>query len=250
MSRLLLLVQFLLAAAFGWLIFVMTMRFAEGTSVLSFEEIGKLWSKALVLILTLFINVMFRIKHRARNPEGELLPMMFLFMTLECSTILPDYFIETGKLFLDPVAMNVMVRFSLLFCSALFVFKSLTFMGTTTGQTGNMVLLSFIVTLVFSMFAPNDSLVSSAVRNFGSVYDTYFYVAIQIMNLCSLITFIVAAVTDKTGHNIKRSITYALLMIGNFGIFLYSAFTTIIIMDVLFLTGAVMLLTRTRDSYW
>lgn len=250
LSRLLLLVEFILAGAFGWLILKLSTAWIEDDMMLHAEDLIKLWSKALILLLTLLINVMFRIRHRARNPEGELLPLMFLFMTLCCSTLLPDYYRVTGRLLMDPIWINVLIRFSMLFCSALFVFKSLTFVGSTTGQTGHNVALAFVLTFILSMSAPNDSLITSAARNFGSVYDSYFFLGIQIMNLASIVTFTVASVMDKTGHNIKRSITYSLIMIGHFGILLYSNLITLIVMDILFLAGSIMLLTRTKKSYW
>ena len=170
-------------------------------------------------------------------------------MSLQCVAFIPDYFYETGILIFAPTTINVLIRFSFLSCAVLFIFTSLLYMGSNITQLGTYVLIVLICSLVLSIMAPNTSAAHEQIRYFGSIYDVYFSFAIGLINLASIATFIIAAVNEKTAHNIKRSISYILLIIGNYGMFSTTNPLLIITVCLFFIIGFIMLIITSKETF-
>lgn len=202
-----------------------------------------------VIALSLLTHIMLKIKHRSHTPEGELLPMLFLFLTLESASILPIYFMETGILIIDTLLTNILIRFSILSSAIMFIFASLLYMGSNITQLGSFITTSLIASLILSVLAPSSSSIQSAQYGFGSNYDVYFTFATILLHLAAIATYIVAAITDKVGHNIRRSVTFIVMIIGNWGIFTQTGYEVTIISTILFIASSIMLILTSKDSF-
>lgn len=249
-SRVLLFLQGLLALIIASLIIhtLISMRI-NGRIVKELGTTVSAISYLIVIVFSLVTHIVLRIKHRSHTPEGELLPLLFLFLTLECVIILPKYFVETGILIFDPVTTNVLIRFFFLSCSVMFIFTSLLYLGSNITQLGSFIATSLFAALVLSIMAPSSSTLQSAVYGFGSDYDVYFTFAAILVNLAAIVTYVVAAINDKVAHNIRRSITFIIMIIGNFGIFSETSNAVTITCTVLFIFSSILLITTSKDAF-
>ncbi len=205
--------------------------------------------EAIVLFFSLISSFLIKIRHRSHTPEGGILPLLFLFMSLQCVAFIPDYFTETGILIFAPTTINVLIRFSFLSCAVLFIFTSLLYLGSNITQTGTYVLIALACSLVLSIMAPNTSAAHENIKYFGSIYDVYFSFAIGLINLASIATYVIAAINEKTAHNIKRSISYILLIIGNYGMFSAESPIMILLVCLLFIVGFIMLIITSKETF-
>ncbi|HIV98725.1 MAG TPA: hypothetical protein IAB12_02960 [Candidatus Ornithospirochaeta avicola] len=204
---------------------------------------------AFVLFFSLLANIIIKVKHHSHTPEGELLPLLFLFLSLECSSVLPFFYTCSKIMVLNPLVMNVIIRFSFISTSLLFVFSSLMYMGSNFKQLVNYLIISLCFSFLLSVLAPGSNSSDASSINFGSVYDVYLNYAIYMINVVSIISFIVAIINDKTRRNLKRCITYILLVIGNAGIFLSSAtLVNVIIFPLIFAIASIMLIITSKES--
>ena len=248
-SRAVLIIEILLAFFFSAIIIDTAITYSNSTEAISTEKIINLIALLSAIVFPLAAHIMIRIKHRSNTPEGEILPFLFLSTTLECISFLPTYYIDTGVLLLDPILINVLIRFSFLSNALIFLYVALLLMGVNNNNYLSYFVISMLLALILSIIAPNSSAIQAAGSNFGSDYDVYFNYAIALITLASLVTFIGAATKDKMRHSIERCITYVLMVVGNYGIFTRSHMGVTAAATVILIIGCIMLMMTSKESF-
>lgn len=201
----------------------------------------------LIILLSFAIQIILRVKHRSHTPEAELLPMLLLFMTMECSMVLPLYFQETGILFFDTNVTNIIIRFSLIGTALIFVYTALLHMGSNI--TASHITISLIAILFLSILAPSSSSQQAAVYGFGSTYDVYFNFATILLYGAAAVTFIIGAINDKVPHIIIRSLTYILMILGNWGIVADNSYLMTAVCSIMYAVSAILLIITSKDAF-
>lgn len=248
-SRIILLMQCIITFILGALVIH---TFSTGISMGRASDLSLYMEtvpEAIVLVFSLLSSFLIKIRHRSHTPEGGILPLLFLFMSLQCVSFISDYFQETGILIFAPTTINILIRFSFLSCAVLFIFTSLLYLGSNIKQIGSYVIIALVCSLVLSIMAPNTSAVHENIRYFGSVYDVYFSFAITLLNLVSITTYVIAVINEKTAHNIKRSISYILLVIGNYGMFSATHPLSVLAVCVFFIVGFILLIITSKETF-
>lgn len=248
-SRVILIIEFILTVAFSITLIDTCLEYRSNNLIPSFDLTVLIVALFIALIFPLATNILIRIKHRSNTPEGELLPFLFLSITFECISFLPTYYIETGVLLLDPILINILIRFSFLANALIFIFIALTLMGSSNNNYTNYMLIALVASLILSITAPNSSSIQAAGSNFGSDYDVYFNFAITLITIATIVTLIGAATKDKMRHSIERCISYILLTCGNYGIFCIASSIATIITSVFFIVGCIMLIITSKESF-
>ncbi len=249
LSRIVIIIEIILTCIFFALLIDTALAYKNNGLYPSFRLTVVIIALSIALVFPLATHIIIRVKHRSNTPEGEILPFLFLSITLECICFLPTYYIETGHLIFDPIFINVLIRFAFLANAILFLFVSLLLMGANNNNYITYLIISLVTSLVLSMMAPNSSSIQAAGSNFGSDYDVYFNFAIALITVATIITFIGAATKDKMRHGIQKSISYILLAMGNYGIFLLSNSITTIIASVILIVGCIMLTVTSKESF-
>ena len=246
-SRAVLIVEIIFALIFG-AILVDTCIIYKGMSP-SLSSVITIASYASALLFPLAAHIMIRVKHRSNTPEGELLPFLFLSITLECVSFLPIYYIETGNLLLDPILINILIRFAYLMNALIFIFVALLLMGVNNSSYITYFIISLISALLLSIIAPNSSSIQAAGSNFGSDYDVYFNFAIALITIATVVTLAGAAIKDKMKNSIEKSISYILLAIGNYGVFSKTSIVVTAVSAVILIIGSIMLMITSKESF-
>ena len=171
-SRAVLIIEIILTLLFSAIIIDTCLVYYDSGINPSFSIITTTLSMAIAIIFPLAAHIVIRLKHRSNTPEGEILPFLFLSITLECVSFLPTYYIETGNLLLDPILINVLIRFAFITNALIFMFVALLLMGVNNNNYLSYFILSVISALILSIMAPNSSAIQMAGSNFGSDYDT------------------------------------------------------------------------------
>ena len=222
-ARAVLIIEIIVALIFGAVLIDTCSIYRDANPSLS--SIITVASLISAIIFPLAAHIVIRVKHRSNTPEGELLPFLFLSITFECVSFLPIYYIESGNLLLDPIMINVLIRFAFL--------------------TNALVFLS----LILSIMAPSSSSIQAAGSNFGSDYDVYFNFAIALITIVTIITLVGFAMKDKMRHSIEKSITYILFVIGNYGIFSKTSMIVTAISTVILIISSIMLMITSKESF-
>ena len=248
-SRAVLIIEIILTLLFSAIIIDTCLVYYDSGISPSFSIITTTLSMAIAIIFPLAAHIVIRLKHRSNTPEGEILPFLFLSITFECVSFLPTYYIETGNLLLDPILINVLIRFAFITNALIFMFIALLLMGVNNNNYLSYFILSVISALILSIMAPNSSAIQMAGSNFGSDYDVYFNFAITLITIATIVTFIGAAVKDKMRHSIERCITYILITIGNYGIFSKTSMIVTLISSIIMIIGSLMLMITSKESF-
>ena len=201
----------------------------------------------IILIVSFAIQIILRVKHRSHTPEAELLPFLLMFMTMECTMVLPLYFTETGILIFDANVTNIIIRFSLLGCALMFVYTALLHMGSNISP-GN-ITTSIVAILLLSILAPSSSSLQAAEYGFGSTYDVYFNFATILLYAAAAVTYIIGAFNDKVPHIIIRSLTYILMILGNWGIVADNSYMITIICSIMYVISGILLIVTSKDAF-
>ena len=205
--------------------------------------------KTLVLVCALFPHFLIKIRHKSHSQDGEILPLLFLAMTIECFSLIPDYYMETGILLLDPVLCNTLIRFSFITCPLMFLITGLIYQGISVSKTGYYTLVAVIAAFLLSYAAPHSSSPASAINSFGSVWDSYFNIASILISVLAILTFVLSIINEKVQQTIKRSISFILMIIGNWGIFAPTSLVATIILASFFIIGVVMMIVTNKDAF-
>ncbi len=248
-SRITVLIEIALTGFFLLILADTSIRYYNMGSWPSLKLSARMISLLILLIFPLITHLVIRIQHRSNSAEGELIPFLFLSFTLECVSFLPEYYTETGRLILDPVLINIIIRFSFLFNALTLLFISLLLIGVSNNSCFSHFITALVVALLLAVMAPNSSAIHTGGSNFGSDFDLYFNYATDLVNLAAIVTFIGAGTKDTMSHNIGRYIAYILLILGNFGLFAHYNVIAFLVSSALLCTGCVMLMIASRNAF-
>ena len=246
-SRLVLVLQMLIGLILSAMITHLFVLLYEQNRLWELNRTIQLGAYLLIIIVSFAIQLILRIKHRSHTPEAELLPLLLFFMTLECTMVLPVYFQETGILIFSSNVTNIIIRFSLIGTSLVFVYTALLHMGSHI-SSGN-ITTSLIAILLLSILAPSSSSLQAAEYGFGSTYDVYFNFATILLYLAAAVTFIIGAINDKVPHILFRSLTYILMILGNWGIVADNSYLMTIICSIMYVVSSVLLIITSKDAF-
>ena len=246
-SRLVLVLQTLIGLILSAMIVHLLVLLYEQNRLWELDRTIQLGAYLLIIIVSFAIQIILRVKHRSHTPEAELLPLLLFFMTMECTMVLPVYFQETGILVFSTNTTNMIIRFSLIGTSLVFVYTALLHMGSHI-SAGN-ITTSLIAILFLSLLAPSSSSLQAAEYGFGSTYDVYFNFATILLYIAAAVTFIIGAINDKVPHILVRSITYILMILGNWGIVADNSYLMTVICAILYVVSSILMIVTSKDAF-
>lgn len=244
-SLLILLIVITLAYAFGFFeIFIYTIT-TKGTGAL-IEISIKYLPFLVILICSIFPLASLLFKHKLHSQDGEILPLLFTIISLNAFFIIPDALDAMGYVFLLPKELIILERFALLSSFSIFLLSALRYYGFSSSNMifYNLAFLSF--SFLLSVFVPFSSY-KGKMDLHSSLYEVYIQFIILALCLCTLITFILIAIKDKTSLNIKRSIGFITMLLGLY-LSLFNTETASIISPLLFIPGTILLVQNVGDT--
>ena len=200
----------------------------------------------MIIISSMALQFVLRIRHRAHTQDGSLLPLLFTFIALESSMILPIYYDVSGISILPPSTIIYLSRFSLLSAAILFTFSAVQFFGTNLSKMWLYLVSAIGASLFISIAIPLNTTSSSMI--FSSSYDALLLAALICIYLVSISTYIAAVAKDRSTHSISRAAAFILMMIGNF----FSPSNMVIpslVSGVLYIAGIAMLSLSSKNTF-
>lgn len=211
------------------------------------EDMILLLPSVLLLVLTFISASGLRIKHRSFAAEGEVIPFLFLLISMQGINFLPECYTIAGLMPLPPVVLVILGRFTFLSVSMLFVYCALLYMGLSISRLASNISISLIFVLIVSILIPiNTNLISGI----GNTYNINFFLAVVILNAIAIFSYFLVAITDNVNHDIKRAFTFLFLIVGNtLLIAKFTTYITTIIGAVFYTIGTIMLLVTGKDNF-
>lgn len=204
------------------------------------------FSQFIILIASLVPQVYLRFKKKLHSQEGEIYPILFTMISLQSTIIIPIYSQITGIYFVDTAAVLILMRFSILGTAALFLLSALRFYGFASSRLPLYTALLLATAFLFCFIAPKNT-ISWENMLFSSKYDAYLQLTSTLLYAATIITMIITAIKDKTSANIKRSISFALLIAGLFLAISNSLIPTII-SSALYIAGIILLISSSQEN--
>ena len=167
-----------------------------------------------IIISSMGLQFALRIRHRAHTQDGNLLPLLFTFIALEASMILPIYFNVSGVSILPPNGIIYLSRFSLLASAVLFTFSAVQFFGTNLSKMWLYLVSALGASLFISIAIPLNTSPGGSI--FSSSYDAMFLVLLSLVYATAIATYIAAVAKDRATHSLTRSAAFIFLIIGNY----------------------------------
>ena len=187
-----------------------------------------------------------KINHRTHSQEGAL-PILFSFIALEATMILPDYMAIIDTYAIPAEVFTYMSRFSVLGTAVVFLFASIQFYGTNLSRSW-LYLAFALASVVYITFAlPLDASSSDAIFS-SSDYGDIVIVCYLIINIAAIATYAVSVIKDRATHSPFRSLAYTLLIIGNIMSLGYNPIPSIISV-VIYIAGIIMLGITAKNSF-
>lgn len=199
-----------------------------------------------VLVCSILPQASLLIKHKLHSQDGEILPLLFTIVALQACMIVTDALEALGYYFEFPFHLLVFQRFSLAATACLFLLSALRYFGFSSSHIGLYNFVFLAIPFFISAIIPVSSYHGETTIT-SSLYDAYLQAAIAIVYLVEITTFIIMAVKDKTALNIKRSIAFILLSIGNY-FCLFNEIWSAVISPVFYVIGTVILVNNAGDS--
>ena len=242
-----LILQMIISLLYGAMLVHTTVILMSGRRQGWFIALVSYLPQLVIIIASVVLQFILRIRHRSHTQEGSLLPLLFTFIAREATYILPLYQEVTGYTILAPTAVIVIARFAMLSTAVIFLFASMQFFGANNSRNRLYLTLSLFASLFISLAAP-VSTDSYGTTLFTSSYDAYLYTAIALIYAATAFTYIAAVVKDRATHTPGRAVSYILLMIGNF-ISLGTGFISAGVSMVLYIIGVAMLSVSSRQTF-
>ena len=211
-----------------------------------FSTIIAYFPQLVIIISSMALQFVLRIRHRAHTQDGSLLPLLFTFIALEASMILPIYFDVSGIAILPPNGVIYLSRFSLLSAAVLFTFSAVQFFGTNLSKMWLYLISAIGASLFISIAVPLNTAPSSTI--FSSSYDAYFLVMITLVYITAIITYIAAVAKDRATHSVTRSSAFIFLIIGNY-LSIGTDIVAGILSAVIYVAGIIMLSISAKNTF-
>lgn len=200
----------------------------------------------IILICSILPQGSLLIKHKLHSQDGEILPLLFSVVCLQASLIVSEAMDASGYLFLFPYQLIVLQRFSLLSSASMFLLSSLRYYGFSSSNIGLYNFVFLAVPFLLSAIIPFSSYEGQTLI-YSSFYEVYLEIAITIIYVASIITFIFLAIKDKTSLNVKRSISFIFISIGLY-LSQINELWAAITSSALYIIGTIILVINAGDS--
>ncbi len=203
-----------------------------------------------IIVSSLIFLFILRLRHRTHSIDSTLLPMLFTFIALEATMIIPLYTQVTGITLLAPNAVVIIERFAMLSAAVVFVFTAVQYYGTNASRLKLYLTLTILASLFIAIAMPLNTGTTdlATLTVFSSSYDALLLAALICIYLVSIITYIAAVAKDRSTHSISRAAAFILLMIGNFFSMSNVALPSII-SGLLYIIGIVMLTISSKNTF-
>ena len=235
-----LMMQTIISIVYAALLVHMTVLLVRSRTQGWFSTIIAYFPQLVIIISSMSLQFVLRIRHRAHTQDGSLLPLLFTFIALESSMILPIYYDVSGISILPPSTIIFLSRFSLLSAAILFTFSAVQFFGTNLSKMWLYLISAIGASLFISIAIPLNTTSSSMI--FSSSYDAYFLV------LITLITYIAAVAKDRATHSVTRSAAFIFLIIGNY-LSIGTDIVTGVLSVVIYVAGIIMLSISAKNTF-
>ena len=203
-----------------------------------------------IIVSSLVFLFILRLRHRTHSVDSTLLPLLFTFIAIEATMIIPLYTELTGITILAPNAVIIIERFAMLAAAIVFVFTAVQYYGTNASRLKLYLTISIGAALYLAFSAPlNTGTTDLATMTiFSSSYDALILAALVCIYLVSIITYIAAVVKDRSTHSISRASAFVLMMVGNF-FSMSNEVVPSVISAIVYVIGIVLLTLSTKNTF-
>ena len=172
---------------------------------------------AIIIASIVFLFIM-RLRHRTHSIDSTLLSLLFSFIAIESTMIMPLYTDITGITILSPNAVVIIERFAMIAAAMVFVFTAVQYYGTNASRLKLYLMISIAASLFIAIAMPlnTGTMDLSSLSIFSSSYDALFMLTLICIYLISIATYLAAVIKDRSTHSISRATAFILMMIGNF----------------------------------
>ncbi len=244
---LLLVLQFMITIVYGATIAHMTVVLFDGGKEIFLSGLIGYLSQLIILVSSLIPQIVLRVKKKLHSQDGEIYPLLFTMISLQSTLVIPKYSLITGIYFVDTSVLVVLIRFSMLGTAAIFLLSALRFYGFASSRLHLYTSLILGMAFVFCFIAPQNT-VSMENILFSSIYDAYLNLISLLLYIATILTMIITAIKDKTAANIKRCISFILLISG-LCLSVSETLIPTIVSSVLYITGIILLVSSTQESF-
>ena len=241
-----LMMQTIISIVYAALLVHMTVLLVRSRTQGWFSTIIAYFPQLVIIISSMALQFVLRIRHRAHTQDGSLLPLLFTFIALESSMILPIYYDVSGISILPPSTIIFLSRFSLLSAAILFTFSAVQFFGTNLSKMWLYLISAIGASLFISIAIPLNTTSSSMI--FTSSYDAYFLVLITLIYIAAAATYIAAVAKDRATHSVTRSAAFIFLIIGNY-LSIGTDIVTGVLSVVIYVAGIIMLSISAKNTF-
>ena len=204
---------------------------------------------AIIIASIVFLFIM-RLRHRTHSIDSTLLSLLFSFIAIESTMIMPLYTDITGITILSPNAVVIIERFAMIAAAMVFVFTAVQYYGTNASRLKLYLMISIAASLFIAIAMPlnTGTMDLSSLSIFSSSYDALFMLTLICIYLISIATYLAAVIKDRSTHSISRATAFILMMIGNF-FSMSNVIVPSIISGILYIAGIVMLIITSKSTF-
>ncbi len=201
------------------------------------------------IIVSMVAAVLLCLFYRANTgAEAQLLPTLFLVITLANIKVMPLYSTITHTMLLSPYALSLIYHFATLFTAYLLVGSGLFQQGISSSKLTHYIVLGAILSVFLTVLTP---VALNTVQFLAEIRftDRMFASIIYILEILAIINFTVVAVREKNRHNTGRCIAFILLILGNSMLSDFQQIAMNATGLVFYIAGVVMLIMVTRTYH-
>lgn len=217
---------------------------AGSGNILSY--IQNIFPEIAIIFGTLTPALILRIKHRSQVPEGYLLPLFLLLLSLQTTRMMPQIFQYTNISLISLPRLEAGEHFFFMASYVVLLFAATQNMkNINTSKTGGYVVISLISVLIIACIIPSNS--NPDITN---VHDSVFNMLVFLILAAAVLTYLVSFIADKETYHLKRFLTFLFLSAGDYLIMTFDGDIAVSLTGTLFfLTGAVMLSAVSPKGY-
>ena len=217
---------------------------AGSGNILSY--IQNIFPEIAIIFGTLTPALILRIKHRSQVPEGYLLPLFLLLLSLQTTRMMPEIFQYTNISLISLPRLEAGEHFFFMASYVVLLFAATQNMkNINTSKTGGYVVISLISVLIIACIIPSNS--NPDITN---VHDSVFNMLVFLILAAAVLTYLVSFIADKETYHLKRFLTFLFLSAGDYLIMTFDGDIAVSLTGTLFfLTGAVMLSAVSPKGY-
>ncbi len=199
-----------------------------------------------IIFGTLTPALILRIKHRSQVPEGYLLPLFLLFLSLQTTRMMPEIFQYLNISLISIPRLTIAKRFFFMSSYVILLFAAVQNMkNVSTSKTGGYVVISLISVLLIACIMPSNSN-----QDLHNLHDSVFHMLVFLLLSAAVLTYLVSFISDKETYHLNRFFTFLFLSVGDYLIMTFDGDSAMSLTGtIFFLAGAVMLSAVSPKGY-